>query len=383
MSPRRRAALLSSTSRVRGASGTRWRNTSSTARSHSWRDLADPALLVAGFKMDALTSLSKRVAGRIRDPRPSAADPSGDLRRRVAGRGAGDLRADLVPRDGARRWFPGERHVRDRDRGRAAVPGRRRAGVRHWCRAHRRRGRTRAWRRHERRPRAACRRGGVEHGPAPHLRAVARRRAAPAHDGRVSTSSSRRRRRSSLRRCGEDVPRAAAPHDRLLRRLRARPARRSSPIGVRSDPSFYVCAPSVTDPELAPPGTTAFYPAGTRAVPRGRRRLGCARAPRTPDRLLERAERGPAGLREAITYRSWYTPADFARDYHRHRGSIFGLVGARRSDRVPTSRAACATCRVSTSSAARSRAAACRWWFSAALVARPDAARPRGRTMAA
>ena len=36
---------------------------------HSWRDLADPALLVAGFKMDALTSLSKRVASRIRDPR--------------------------------------------------------------------------------------------------------------------------------------------------------------------------------------------------------------------------------------------------------------------------------------------------------------------------
>ena len=52
--------------------------------------------------------------------------------------------------------------------------------------------------------------------------------------------------------------------------------------------------------------------------------------------LLERAARGAAHLRDAIAYRSWYTPADFTRDYHCHRGSIFRAVGARRSDRVPT-----------------------------------------------
>src|SRR5262249_49944445 len=36
---------------------------------HSWRDLLDPALLVAGFRMDALTTLTRRVARAIRDPR--------------------------------------------------------------------------------------------------------------------------------------------------------------------------------------------------------------------------------------------------------------------------------------------------------------------------
>jgi phytoene desaturase len=92
-----------------------------------------------------------------------------------------------------------------------------------------------------------------------------------------------------------------------------------------SNPSFYVCAPSVTDPELAPSGSTALYllaPAPYLAHGVDWDTL----APSYAERLLERAERAALpGLRAAITYRSWYTPADFARDYHCHRGSIFGL----------------------------------------------------------
>jgi phytoene desaturase len=92
-----------------------------------------------------------------------------------------------------------------------------------------------------------------------------------------------------------------------------------------TEPSFYVCAPSVTDPSLAPDGCTALYllapaPALASGVDWD------AIAPEYADRLIARAEAtGLAGLREATVLRRVYTPADFARDYHCHRGAIFGL----------------------------------------------------------
>jgi phytoene desaturase len=92
-----------------------------------------------------------------------------------------------------------------------------------------------------------------------------------------------------------------------------------------SEPSFYVCAPSATDRALAPPGATSLYvlapaPALAPGVDWD------ALAPAYADRLIDRVEAaGFPGLRDSIAVRRCYTPADFARDYHCHRGSIFGL----------------------------------------------------------
>jgi phytoene desaturase len=92
-----------------------------------------------------------------------------------------------------------------------------------------------------------------------------------------------------------------------------------------SEPSFYVCAPSVTDPALAPPGMTALYvlapaPYLTDGVDWD------ALAESYAEALLDRLEgTGLDGIRAHIRVRRWYTPRDFERDYHCHRGSIFGL----------------------------------------------------------
>lgn len=92
-----------------------------------------------------------------------------------------------------------------------------------------------------------------------------------------------------------------------------------------TEPSFYVCAPSETDPALAPEGSTTLYllapqPALVPGVDWD------ARARGEGDRLVERAEKACLpGLRDAIVVRRDYTPADFERDYHCRAGSIFGL----------------------------------------------------------
>jgi len=96
-----------------------------------------------------------------------------------------------------------------------------------------------------------------------------------------------------------------------------------------SEPSFYVCAPSATDPGLAPPGATAIYA----LAPAPYLAHGVdwdALAESYADRLIDRMEAsGLDGLRAAIRVKRWYTPADFERDYHCHRGSIFGLSARR------------------------------------------------------
>lgn len=94
------------------------------------------------------------------------------------------------------------------------------------------------------------------------------------------------------------------------------------PLG---DPSFYVCAPSVTDSALAPPGGTTLYalapaPYLIPGVDWG------TLAEEYAERLIDRIEAAALpGLRSSIRVKRWYTPNDFERDYHCHRGSIFGL----------------------------------------------------------
>jgi phytoene desaturase len=92
------------------------------------------------------------------------------------------------------------------------------------------------------------------------------------------------------------------------------------------DPSLYLHHPSITDPDMAPPGRSTFY--ALAPVPHlGKLRIdweqeGEAYADRIID-LLE--ERLMPGLRARITERFHYAPSDFAADLGAHLGSAFSL----------------------------------------------------------
>jgi phytoene desaturase len=295
---------------------------------HSWRDLADPALLVAGFKMDALTSLSKRVARRIREPHLRqlltyqaiyvGASPDEvpatyalisylELAYGVCFPKGGMYAIALAVEQLCRevgvelRYLTGvERIVVESGRARGVVTA---DGT-------------------ELRADVVISNADLHHTYAHLLGDTPRPHMSDARLAALEPSSS-----AFIVYLGVAKTFAGLPHhtivfsDDFARDLREIFADKR-PL---SEPSFYVCAPSVTDPDLAPPGATALYllapaPYLTHDVDWG------ALAPSYAERLIERAERAALpGLRAAITHRSWYTPADFARDYHCHRGSIFGL----------------------------------------------------------
>lgn len=92
------------------------------------------------------------------------------------------------------------------------------------------------------------------------------------------------------------------------------------------DPSIYLHHPSITDPDMAPPGHSTFY--ALAPVPHlGKAPIdweteGAAYA----DRILQIVEeRLMPGLRERISVRFHYTPQDFADDLGAHLGSAFSL----------------------------------------------------------
>jgi phytoene desaturase len=93
------------------------------------------------------------------------------------------------------------------------------------------------------------------------------------------------------------------------------------------DPSWYICAPTRSDPSLAPPGCDALYVLT----------LAPALGPKSPrwgeakdqmmEMLLDRME-AQAGLRDIrrhIRWRECFTPQDFESLHNANRGSIFGL----------------------------------------------------------
>lgn len=93
------------------------------------------------------------------------------------------------------------------------------------------------------------------------------------------------------------------------------------------DGSWYICAPSRTDPDLAPPGCDALYVLA----------LAPALGPNSPDwerekqglaeGLLDRMEReaGLTDIRQHIRWMECFTPQDFETVFNGNRGSIFGL----------------------------------------------------------
>lgn len=94
-----------------------------------------------------------------------------------------------------------------------------------------------------------------------------------------------------------------------------------------SDPSWYICAPTRTDPTLAPAGCEALYVL----------LLAPALGPNSPDwetakeqlteTMLDRIEKqaGLSDIREHILWQECFTPQDFERVFNGNRGSIFGL----------------------------------------------------------
>ncbi|MEW6270148.1 MAG: phytoene desaturase family protein, partial [Thermodesulfobacteriota bacterium] len=296
---------------------------------HSWRDLLDPALLVAGFRMDALTSLSRRVAREIRDPR---------LRQLLTyqaiyvGASPDDVPATyalisyLELAQGV--WFPrGGMYAIPRAIARlCAELG---VALRYGVEVERivvEDGRARGvWTSEgeELRADVVVSNADLHHTYAKLLGTTPRPYMSDSRLAALEPSSSAfivyLGVRRAYPRLGHHTIVFSSDYARDLREIFVE----HQPL---TEPSFYVCAPSVTDPTLAPEDGTALYLLAPAPCLDDEARVDWDElAPRYAERLLERAEAvGLPGLRAAKVVERWYTPADFARDYHCHRGAIFG-----------------------------------------------------------
>lgn len=93
-----------------------------------------------------------------------------------------------------------------------------------------------------------------------------------------------------------------------------------------ADFSLYLHAPTVSDPEMAPPGGEAFYVLSP--VPHlGRAAIDWEKtAPRYGDAILESLEAHLPGLRDSIVTRRHFTPLDFRDQLNAHHGSAFSVA---------------------------------------------------------
>ena len=91
------------------------------------------------------------------------------------------------------------------------------------------------------------------------------------------------------------------------------------------EPSLYVCAPSVTDPSVAPEGKENLFVLVPIASGLG---IGAADKEIYADRVLAlmETEMDLVGLRGKIEYRRIYTVENFASDYNAFKGSALGLA---------------------------------------------------------
>ncbi len=95
------------------------------------------------------------------------------------------------------------------------------------------------------------------------------------------------------------------------------------------DPTCYLAVPSITDPQVAPPGCTALYvlvhcPYLTEAFDWERE------TPRYRDVIIDKLERqGLTGLRDSIQVSRTITPRDLEQMYWVNRGAIYGVVTQR------------------------------------------------------
>ena len=92
-----------------------------------------------------------------------------------------------------------------------------------------------------------------------------------------------------------------------------------------TDPLFYVCAPSVTDGSVAPPGCENLFI----LIPTAPGLGGDDEALRERyfDLVMDRLERLlEAPVRDAVVFRRDYAERDFAADYNAYRGNAYGLA---------------------------------------------------------
>jgi len=295
---------------------------------HSWRDLADPRLLWAGIGMDALTSLETRIARRLRDPRLRQLMTYQSL---YVGASPAEVPATYALIAHLERafgvWFPrGGMHAiatavaalasdlgvelrYDTPVAEIVVEHGRARGVRTA---------DGAWHAAD----VVVSNADLHHTYGTLLAGVPRRHLDAAALARLEPSSS-----AFILALGVARTWPGIPHHTIV--FSDDFARDVQELFVArrplTQPSFYVCAPSVTDPALAPPGGTALYVLAPAPYLTGDVDWD-ALAPAYAERLVARlAGAGFAGARDAIVVRHVVTPADFARDYHCHRGSIFGL----------------------------------------------------------
>jgi phytoene desaturase len=91
-----------------------------------------------------------------------------------------------------------------------------------------------------------------------------------------------------------------------------------------ADPTVYVCAPSRTDPTQAPPGHENLFVLVNAPATSGRVRWEDERRAYR-DLVVGRLEaRVLRGLGDAVDHEEVITPEDFERDYHAHRGALYG-----------------------------------------------------------
>lgn len=94
------------------------------------------------------------------------------------------------------------------------------------------------------------------------------------------------------------------------------------------DPSFYLYAPSVIDPALAPEGMQGLYVlVPVACLPEEGADWSEEAVASFRERVLDLVERETAydDVRDHIVYEKLYTPADFAERFNAYRGATFGL----------------------------------------------------------
>ena len=295
---------------------------------HSWRDLLDPRLLRAGLRMDALTSLTRRVTRQFRDPRL----------RQLASYQAIYVGAspDEVPATYALIsylemahgvWFPrggmyalveavaklcadlGVEIRYGASVERITTAGGRATGVALAGGG-------------ERTADVVVSNADLHHTYGRLLEGAPRRHLDDAALARLEPSSSAFILYLGVARRFEGLPHHSIVFSSDFARDLREVFVEKIPL---TEPSFYVCAPSVTDPALAPEGHTALYV----LAPAPALRPGVdwdALAPEYAERLIDRVEAfGLRGVRDPHVAPRVSPPADVARDYHCHAGSIFGL----------------------------------------------------------
>ena len=98
--------------------------------------------------------------------------------------------------------------------------------------------------------------------------------------------------------------------------------------GLAEDPLFYVCAPSVTDPSVAPEGHENLFLLVPTAPGMAEDQAACDRI---YGQIMDRLEaRTGVPVREHVVYKRQYAHRQFIADYSAYKGNAYGLANTLR-----------------------------------------------------